>query len=482
MACKHRRSIHRPGQLAYRAGGQRVDYHCIKVYSATMQSVDLIIHARWVIPVEPEETVLDHHCVVVDEGVIVDVLPSARAKEKYKASQTEHLENHALIPGLVNAHTHAAMNLFRGLADDLPLMQWLENHIWPAEGKWVGDKFVRDGAELAIAEMIRGGTTCFNDMYFFSEDVARAARKAHMRAVVGLIMLDFPSSYAQNSDEYLANALRLQDELRNDPLVGCCFAPHAPYTVSDGPLTKLRMLSDELDIPITMHVHETADEVQQAVKQSGERPLARLAKLDLLNPRLLAVHMTQLTDEEIVQLADTGSNVVHCPESNLKLASGFCPVARLIDAGVNVALGTDGAASNNDLDMFGEMRTAAVLAKGVAGDASVLPAHTVLRMATLNGARALGLEQQIGSIRKGKLADLVAVDLMTLESQPIYNPISQLVYAVSRQQVSHVWIGGKSVLHDRELNTLNESDLLLKARDWNEKIISSDGETGEMQS
>ena len=447
-----------------------------------MQSVDLTIHARWVIPVEPQETVLDNYCVVVDEGTIIDLLPSARAHEKYQSAHAEHLHNHALIPGLINAHTHAAMNLFRGLADDLPLMQWLENHIWPAEGKWVGDKFVRDGSELAIAEMIRGGTTCFNDMYFFSEDVARAARKAHMRAVVGMIMLDFPSSYAQNSDEYLANALRLQDQLRNDPLVNCCFAPHAPYTVSDAPLTKLRMLSDELDLPITMHVHETADEVEQALAHTGQRPLERLARLDLLNPRLLAVHMTQLTDAEITQLADTGSNVVHCPESNLKLASGFCPVVKLIDAGVNVALGTDGAASNNDLDMFGEMRTAALLAKGIAGDAGALPAHAVLRMATLNGARALGLEQQIGSIQKGKQADLVAVDLVTLESQPMYNPISQLVYAASRQQVSHVWVGGKPVLHERELKTLNESDLLAKARAWNDKIVDSDASTGEMQS
>ncbi|MGW8246879.1 MAG: TRZ/ATZ family hydrolase [Acidiferrobacterales bacterium] len=447
-----------------------------------MQSVDLIIHARWVIPVEPQETVLDNYCVVVDEGAIIDLLPSTRAKEKYQPAHTEQLDDHALIPGLINAHTHAAMNLFRGLADDLPLMQWLEDHIWPAEGKWVGDKFVRDGTELAIAEMIRGGTTCFNDMYFFSEDVARAARKAHMRAVVGLIMLDFPSSYAQNSDEYLTNALRLQDELRNDPLVNCCFAPHAPYTVSDAPLMKLRMLSDELDLPITMHVHETASEVEQAVTSTGQRPLERLARLDLLNPRLLAVHMTQLTDAEIKQLADTGSNVVHCPESNLKLASGFCPVTKLIDAGVNVALGTDGAASNNDLDMFGEMRTAALLAKGVAGDAAALPAHAVLRMATLNGARALGLEKQIGSIEKGKQADLVAVDLATLESQPLYNPISQLVYAVSRQQVSHVWISGKPVLHERKLKTLNESDLLAKARAWNDKIVDNGASTGEMQS
>jgi len=447
-----------------------------------MQTVDTILNVRWVIPVEPDNTVLEHHAVVILDNVIIDVLPGTKAANKYKSRQVIDLPHHALIPGLINTHTHASMNLFRGLADDLPLMEWLEQHIWPAEGRWVGDEFVRDGAELAIAEMIRGGTTCFNDMYFFSEDVARAARKAHMRAVVGLIMLDFPSSYAQNSDEYLANGLRLQDELRNDPLISCCFAPHAPYTVSDEPLQKLRMLSDELDLPITMHVHETAFEVEQALQQNGERPLARLAKLDLLNPRLLAVHMTQLTEEEIQLLADSGSHVVHCPESNLKLASGFCPVAKLVAAGVNVTLGTDGAASNNDLDMFGEMRTAALLAKGVANDASALPAHIVLRMATLNGARALGLEQQLGSIRKGKQADLVAVDMATLESQPLYHPVSQLVYATGRHQVSDVWIAGKRVLENHKLTTLNESELLKKATAWQEKIANAAAAKGEMQS
>lgn len=447
-----------------------------------MQNVDTIINARWVIPVEPDNTVLEHHSVAVQEGKIADIVATTRINKKYRSDRVIDLPGHALIPGLINAHTHAAMNLFRGLADDLPLMQWLEGHVWPAEARWVGDEFVRDGAELAIAEMIRGGTTCFNDMYFFSEDVAKAVRNAHMRAVVGLILIDFPSSYAQDSDEYLGNGLRLHDDLRNDPLVSCGFAPHAPYTVSDEPLKKLRMLSDELDLPITMHVHETAEEISQAISQSGLRPLARLSKLDLLNPRLLAVHMTQLDEDEIRLLAETGSNVVHCPESNLKLASGFCPVSRLLDAGVNVALGTDGAASNNDLDMFGEMRTAALLAKGVSGDASALPAHTVLRMATLNGARALGMDQQLGSISKGKHADLAAVDMMTLESQPLYNPISQLVYATGRNQVSHVWIGGKMVLENRRLTTLNETRLLAMAQAWNEKISANLANTGEAQS
>ena len=447
-----------------------------------MKTVDTIISARWVIPVEPDNTVLEHHSVVIDDGQILDIVPTERVGTKYSSDHHHRLDGHALIPGLVNSHTHAAMNLFRGLADDLPLMQWLEQHIWPAEGKWVGDEFVREGSEFAIAEMIRGGTTCFNDMYFFSEEVARAARKAHMRAVVGLIMLDFPSSYAENGEEYLKLALHLHDELRNDSLVTCAFAPHAPYTVSDEPLTKVRMLSDELDLPVHIHVHETAGEVEQSISHQGKRPLARLAELDLLNPRLVAVHMTQLTDEEITLLADSGSHVIHCPESNLKLASGYCPVSKLLDAGVNVALGTDGSASNNDLDMFGEMRTAALLAKGMDHDATALPAHTVLRMATLNGARALGLDQRIGSIKKGKEADLVAVDMNAIETAPVYSPVSQLVYATSRQQVSHVWIGGRSVLANRKLLTLDEARLIATAQQWGERIQQARDMKGAMQS
>ena len=447
-----------------------------------MKTVDTIISARWVIPVEPDNTVLEHHSVVIDDSLIIDILPSERLSKKYSTADHRQLDGHALIPGLINTHSHAAMNLFRGLADDLPLMEWLEQHIWPAEGKWIGDEFVRDGTEFAIAEMIRGGTTCFNDMYFFSEEVARAARKAHMRAVVGLIMLDFPSSYAENSEEYLKHALRLHDELRNDPLVTCAFAPHAPYTVSDGPLTKIRMLSDELDLPVHMHVHETAGEIEQALAHHGNRPLARLAELDLLNPRLMAVHMTQLTDDEIALLADSGSHVIHCPESNLKLASGYCPVVKLLDAGINVALGTDGAASNNDLDMFGEMRTAALLAKGMNQDATALPAHTALRMATLNGARALGLEQRIGSIEKGKEADLVAVDMNAIETTPVYNPVSQLIYACGRQQVSHVWIAGRPLMADRKLLTLDETRLVANARQWGERINEARDVKGAMQS
>ncbi len=436
-----------------------------------MQTIDtLIINARWVIPVEPAGKTLDHHSIAVHGGKIVEVLPTKDAAKKYRATETVDLNTHAVIPGLVNAHTHAAMSLFRGLADDLPLMDWLNHHIWPAEAKWVSESFVRDGTELAIAEMLKSGTTCFSDMYFFPDVTARACHEAGMRACVGLIMLDFPSAWSQNADEYLHKGLKLHDELRNSELVTTAFAPHAPYTVSDGPFEKIRMYADELDIPIHMHVHETAHEVDAGMKQYGMRPLARLVNLGILGPRLIAVHMTQLLPAEIELLAKDNVSVVHCPESNLKLASGFCPVQALVKAGVNVALGTDGAASNNSLDMLEEMHIAALLAKGVSNDATAIPAHTALRMATLNGAKALGLEARIGSLTAGKAADIAAIDLSAISSQPVYDPVSQIVYATTRNQVSDVWVNGKHLLAKYQLTGMNEAALRDKAVEWHDRI------------
>jgi 5-methylthioadenosine/S-adenosylhomocysteine deaminase len=436
--------------------------------------VDLIIRAGWIVPVEPAGVVYEDHCLAVSRGRIVDILPVAETRARCLAKAEVHLPNHVLIPGLVNTHTHAAMTLFRGLADDLPLMTWLQEHIWPAESTWVSENFARHGTELAVAEMIRGGTTCFNDMYFFPQQSAQAASQAGMRATIGLIMIDFPTAWASGPDEYMEKGLALHDRYRNDPLIRTAFAPHAPYTVSDGPLSRIVTLAEELDIPVHMHVHETAVEVEDAVKRYGKRPLARLAELGLLSPRLLAVHMTQLTDGEIEQLAAAGAHVLHCPESNLKLASGFCPVAKLHRAGVNVTLGTDGAASNNDLDMFGEMRTAALLAKAVSGDTSAVPAAEALRMATINGARALGLEHEIGSLEPGKAADIVAVDLGTLESRPVYDVVSHLVYVCGRHNVSDVWIAGRQVLKDRRLTTLDEQQLFTQAEAWRTRIAASD--------
>lgn len=349
-------------------------------------------------------------------------------------------------------------------------------HIWPAEAKWVSDDFVTDGARLAMAEMLKSGTTCFNDMYFFAEDVAHIAREVRMRASVGMIVLDFPSTYAQSWDEYLDKGLKLHDDLRNSELVSTTFAPHAPYSVSNEPLKKICTLNNELNRPVHIHLHETVHEIEQAIETTGKRPLERFQDLDLVNPNLLAVHFTQATGEEITKLAESSASVVHCPESNLKLASGFCRVTDLLDAGVNVALGTDGAASNNDLDMLGEMRTAALLAKGINNDATALPAHTALRLATLNGAKALGLDAITGSLEKGKAADLIAIDLDNVSTQPVYDPVSQIVYAASRDQVTHAWVAGKQLLQDRRLTTLDENEIVSKAQHWRDKIAAVNSE------
>ncbi len=440
--------------------------------SSSAKPIDTLIHARWVIPVEPDSVVLDHHSLAIQAGRIVGVHSRAEAERLYQALDVVDLPRHALIPGLVNTHTHSAMSLMRGLADDLPLMQWLQDHIWPAEARHASPEFCRDGVELAMAEMLRGGITCFNDMYFFPDVTAQVASRAGMRACVGLILLDFPSPWAQGPDEYLDKAAAVHDAWNDHPLIRTAFGPHAPYTVSDKPLERMRVLADELDIPIQMHIHETAFEVEQALAQTGKRPLARLQVLGLLTPNLMAVHMTQLTDADINLCADTGVHVIHCPESNLKLASGFCPVSKLLAAGVNVALGTDGAASNNDLDMMGEMRCAALLAKAVAGDAAALPAHTALRMATLNGARALGMADQIGSLEPNKWADLCAIELDRIETQPLYNALSQLVYSAGRHQVSDVWVAGRRLLDNRRLTTLDEAAVLSRAHQWGQRLAA----------
>ncbi len=435
--------------------------------------VDSFIQARWIIPVEPETVIHENHTLVIDDGRIIDLLPNVQAENRYQPDSIEKLDQHALIPGLVNAHTHSPMTLMRGIADDLPLMDWLQNHIWPLEQKWMSESFVRDGSDLAIAEMIRGGTTCFNDMYFFPEITAHQAIRHGIRASIGLILIDFATVWAENAEQYLEKGLAIHDELRHEPLITTPFAPHAPYTVSDKPLNKIRILADELEIPVHMHLHETGHEIQQSLEQHKKRPLQRLNDLGLINPSFIAVHMTQLDDDEIHNLALTGAHIVHCPESNLKLASGFCPVTKCLDAGINVALGTDGAASNNDLDMLGEMRTAALLAKGVANDASTVPAHTALKMATLNGARALGLDQECGTLQIGKSADIAAIHLDELETQPHYDPVSQIVYSAGRNQVTDVWVAGRQLLKQRKLTTIDVSDLKAKIREWKKRLSST---------
>jgi 5-methylthioadenosine/S-adenosylhomocysteine deaminase len=438
--------------------------------SATPQAIDTLIEARWVVPVEPHGVVFEEHAVAIDGNRIVAVLPIAEARSRYAPRERIELREHALIPGLVNAHTHNPMTLMRGLADDLPLMRWLKEHIWPAEAKAIGPEFVRDGVELAIAEMLRGGTTCCNENYFFPDVQAATYRRLGFRAMVALPIIEFPSAWATSRDEYFDKGLAVHDEFRGEPLIGTSLGPHAPYTVADASFERIRVLSDQLDIPVHLHLHETAQEVEDAKREHGARPFARMQALGLVNDHLIAVHMTQLTDAEIAACAEAGVSVAHCAESNLKLASGFCPAEKLRRAGVNLAIGTDGCASNNDLDMFGEMRTAALLAKAVANDASALDAANALRAATLNGAKSLGWNERIGSIEAGKEADLCAVRLDAIETQPMYNVISQLVYAAGRHQVSDVWIAGVRKLRDGLLIDLDPTDLREKARRWHDRL------------
>lgn len=435
----------------------------------TAAPLDLLLLPAWLVPVEPAGVVLKDHGLGIRDGCIVYIGPRSEAL-KQTALQTLELPEMLLSPGLINAHGHAAMTLFRGLADDLPLMTWLHDHIWPAESKWVSEDFIRDGTDLAIAEQLKGGITCFSDMYFYPSVAADRVHNSGIRAQITVPILDFPIPGARDTDEALHMGVQLFNDLAHHPRIKIAFGPHAPYTVGDENLERVRVIADELDAMIQMHVHETAFEVEQAVDQSGERPLARLNRLGMLGPRFQAVHMTQINDDDLALLVESNTSVIHCPESNLKLASGFCPVERLWQAGVNVAVGTDGAASNNDLDLLGETRTAALLAKAVAGSAAALDAHRALRMATLNGARALGIQNEVGSLEIGKAADIVAFDLSGLARQPIYDPVSQLIYATGRDCVSHVWVAGKQLLEDRRLTRMDEQALCDTAKAWGKRI------------
>ena len=437
-----------------------------------LQPCDLLIEAGFVVPVQPHGVVLEDHAVAVSGGEIVALLPIAEARARFAPKETVSRPEAVLIPGLVNAHTHNPMTLLRGVADDLPLKVWLQQHIWPIEGAVIGPDFVADGITLAIAEMLRGGTTCVNENYFFPDVQAATYKKHGFRARVGLPVIDFPTAWAASDDEYFARAGEVHDAWRDDALIATAFAPHAPYTVNDANFERVRLLSDQLDIPVHLHLHETAQEVQQSLDEYGQRPIARLDRLGLIDERLIAVHMTQLTDAETHLCAERGVSVVHCPESNLKLASGFCPACALERAGVNLAIGTDGCASNNDLDMFGETRTAALLAKAVANDAAAFDAFSALRAATLGGARAIGFGDRIGSIEPGKQADLVCVDLSALETQPLHHVVSQLIYATGRQQVSDVWIAGQPKLVRRELVDIDMAGVIANAKQWRTKIAA----------
>ena len=411
--------------------------------SDNLVPVDLIIEVRWLCPIIPENTLFEHQSVVIQSGKIVDICATSIVGKKYQAGEVVQLTEHVLIPGLINLHTHAAMSLMRGLADDLPLMSWLEQHIWPAEHALVSERYVQDATLLACAEMLSGGITCFNDMYYFPQAAAMAATQADMRANLGLVVIEFPSAYASDADDYLQKGFIAHDSWRNNPLITSSIAPHAPYTVSNKTFESIMTYAEQLGLGIHMHLHETRDEIAQSEAQYGMRPLQRLTELGLLGPNFVAAHGVHLLNHEIEMLAEYGCHVAHCPTSNLKLASGIAPVAQLLNQGVNVGLGTDGAASNNRLDIFAEMRLSALLAKGISGDATAVPAHQALEMATINAAKAMSLDDKIGSIEIGKIADLTAVKLGDLNISPCYDPISHLVYVCGREHVTHTWVAGE---------------------------------------
>lgn len=435
--------------------------------------VDQLIHPRWLLPISPTDTLLEHHSVAIKGERIVDILPQADARLRYRATESFDLPDHVLIPGLVNLHAHAAMNLMRGIADDLPLMRWLHEAIWPTEAKHASPSFVHDGTLLAAREMLRGGITTCNDMYFYPDAAAAAFDEAGMRAVVGMIMLDFPTSYASDADDYLRKGLAVRDKWRAHPLLGFSIAPHAPYTLSDASLECAASLAAELDAPIHIHVHETADEIADSLAAHGVRPLHRLERLGLLGPGLIGVHAVHLDENDLARLAHHGCSVAHCPTSNMKLGSGIAPLTQMVGHNINVGLGTDGAASNNRLDLFQEMRHAALLAKVVGQDASAIPAHLALHMATLGGARALGMDDEIGSITVGKRADLCAVSLADPLMTPCFDPVSHLVYVCGREQVSHVWIDGAlRVRNGIVLLQISDKELLGITTLWHTKLVN----------
>ena len=432
--------------------------------------VDLLIEARWIIPVEPANTTLEHHAIAVRDGRIIAILPTNEARARYAATKTVHLPDHILTPGLVNLHCHAAMAIMRGLADDLPLMRWLQEAIWPTESRHASHAFVRDGSLLAGAEMLRGGITTCNDMYFFPEATAEAFDRLGLRAVLGITVIEFPSQYASDADDYLRKGLATLDAWRDHPLIGFALAPHAPYTVSNKTFERIGALADELELPIHIHIHETAGEIADSLRDFGQRPIARLDQLGLLGPNLIGVHATHLTPEDIERLALHECAIAHCPTSNMKLASGAAPTTTLLERGLAVGLGSDGAASNNRLDLFREMHQASLLAKHTTGDASALPAHQALRMATLEGARALGLDAETGSLTTGKAADICAIRMDNPDELPCFEPVSHVVYVLDRRAVSDVWVGGQQRVKEGKLLQITNTELLGIARLWQNKL------------
>ena len=434
-----------------------------------MTIIDTLIHTKYLLPVEPMEVLIDHS-VAIESGTIVSVLPTYKALKRYTAKETITLNHHILAPGLINMHTHSPMTLMRGLADDLKLMDWLHNHIWPAETAIMSKEYVYDGTLLACAEMIKSGTTCFNEHYFYPDIIANVAQEVGMRAKIGVLIINVKTAWAKNEQEVMQKATKLFDQAPTNDMLSFCLAPHSPYATSEETLRTVGILSKETGLPIHIHMHESLEEINISLEKYNVRPLARMKELGILTPRTQLVHMTQVNDADIQLVKEAQCHITHCPESNQKLASGHCLVQYFLDNQVNVCLGTDSAASNNDLDMIGEMRSAALCGKIIAGDPTAVSAENTLRMATINGARALGMDHLIGSISPNKKADLIAIDINFLNTRPLYNPISHLVYSCHSNQVTDVWVSGKRLLENGNLTTINEHAIINKAETWHDRL------------
>ena len=439
-----------------------------------MKIVDKIIRPKWILPIMPDNQVIENSSLIIKAGKILEICSREDEKERYSSKEIYHLPGHAVLPSFVNCHTHLAMSYYRGLGDDLPLMEWLNNYIWPAEAATVSESLVFDGTQHALIESIRSGVGCVNDHYFFMPKVVDALRSAGLRGVVSNCLLHFGTPWAPTLSHCFAEAEHLFKYTQNDKLIHSAYGPHSPYGTDDDSMQQVTESAEKRGAKIHIHLHESEHEIVEYKKQNeGLSPIEKFHQKGWLNSRMIAVHMTQITDHEIDLVYQSEASIVHCPESNMKLASGVAPIQKMINKGINVALGTDGAASNNDLDMIGEMRSAAFLAKVSTMNSSNLSAETVLRMATYNGAKALGLENEIGSLEIGKSADIIAIDLNMPETQPVYNPISQIVYAASRDQVSHMWVAGNNIMQNRKILTIDEKTIIDNSQAWADKILSA---------
>ena len=435
-----------------------------------MIKVDKIISATWIFTGEDQNEVLIDHSVVVNNKKIQDIQPTTKVHEIYEAEETYQLSNHILLPGLINSHTHSAMSLLKGYADDFQLEKWLNEHIWPAESKFVNYEFVRDGSELAIAEMIKSGTTTFNDMYFYPEATAEASNYIGIRANIGLVVMEFPSNYANDPQEYLNKGFEFRDNWRDNKLISTSIAPHAPYSVSNSTFELINTYAEQLNLTIHTHLHETRNEIEESIRQYSSTPIERLGELGLLGPNLMAAHCVHLGENDLYQLESNGVSVLCNISSNMKLGSGFVDVYKLTKNNINIAIGTDSSASNNRLDMFTEMRSMALNSKALTMKSEFLKPAEVIKMATINGAKALGLDAITGSIVKDKCADIIAVNLDRIDTQPCYDPLASLVYCADRTSVEYVWINGETKLKERALVNIDENEILQKVKLWKNKI------------